>query len=110
MCFSQLRNGNIHYISDAGLAGKVERTVVDAVVSDGQWHTLQLVKNSSATVLQVDNGQPRVIQHPTQDFGGLSVLTFSLGGIGPGPAQQKTGAGKPGQCSCYLSSEMGSNA
>lgn len=77
--------------------------MVDAVVSDGQWHTLQLVKNSSATVLQVDNGQPRVIQHPTQDFGGLSVLTFSLGGIGPGPAQQKTGAGKPGQCSCYLS-------
>uniref|UniRef100_A0A3Q2W1L2 Protocadherin Fat 4 n=1 Tax=Haplochromis burtoni TaxID=8153 RepID=A0A3Q2W1L2_HAPBU len=97
----KLRNGNIHYISDAGVAGKVERTVVDAVVSDGQWHTLQLVKNGSATVLQVDNGQPRVIQHPTQDFGGLSVLTFSLGGIGPGPAQQKTGAGFDG-CLAYV--------
>uniref|UniRef100_A0A669BZ23 Protocadherin Fat 4 n=1 Tax=Oreochromis niloticus TaxID=8128 RepID=A0A669BZ23_ORENI len=97
----KLRNGNIHYISDAGVAGKVERTVVDAVVSDGQWHTLQLVKNGSSTVLQVDNGQPRVIQHPTQDFGGLSVLTFSLGGIGPGPAQQKTGAGFDG-CLAYV--------
>lgn len=91
--FSQLRNGNVHYVSDAGVGGKVERTVGDAVLSDGQWHTLRLVKNGSATVLQVD-GHPRVIQHATQDFGGLSVLTFSLGGIPPGPAQQKTGAGE----------------
>lgn len=92
--FSQLRNGNIHYISDAGVGGKVERTVGDAVLSDGQWHTLQLVKNGSATVLQVDSGHSRLIQHATQDFGGLGVLTFSLGGIPPGPAQQKTAAGE----------------
>lgn len=96
--FPQLRNGNIHYISDAGVSGKVERTVGDVVLSDGQWHTLQLVKNSSATVLQVDGSHPRVIQHPTQDFGGLSVLTFSLGGIPPGPAQQKTAAGEAQHC------------
>ncbi len=100
--FSQLRNGNIHYISDAGVGGKVERTVGDAVLSDGQWHTLQLVKNGSATVLQIDNGHHRVIQHATQDFGGLSVLTFSLGGIPPGPAQQKTAAGEARQCIYYV--------
>uniref|UniRef100_A0A3Q3IX46 FAT atypical cadherin 4 n=1 Tax=Monopterus albus TaxID=43700 RepID=A0A3Q3IX46_MONAL len=97
----KLRNGNIHYISDAGVGGKVERTVGDVVLSDGQWHTLQLVKNSSATVLQVNGGHSRVIQHATQDFGGLSVLTFSLGGIPPGPAQQKTAAGFDG-CLAYV--------
>uniref|UniRef100_A0A3Q3MB37 Protocadherin Fat 4 n=1 Tax=Mastacembelus armatus TaxID=205130 RepID=A0A3Q3MB37_9TELE len=97
----KLRNGNIHYISDAGVSGKVERTVGDAVLSDGQWHTLQLVKNGSATVLQVDSSHTRVIQHPTQDFGGLNVLTFSLGGIPPGPAQQKTAAGFDG-CLAYV--------
>lgn len=90
----QLRNGNVHYISDAGVGGKVERTVGDIVLSDGQWHIIRLVKNGSATVLQVDGSHSRVIQHATQDFGGLSVLTFSLGGIPPGPAQQKTAAGK----------------
>ncbi|XP_068596746.1 protocadherin Fat 4 [Brachionichthys hirsutus] len=92
----KLRNGNIHYISDAGVGGKVERTVGDAVLSDGKWHTLRLAKNGSATVLQVDDDHRRVIQHATQDFGGLDVLTFSLGGIPPGPAQQKTAAGFDG--------------
>lgn len=96
--FSQLRNGNVHYISDAGVGGKVERTVGDAVLSDGQWHTLRLVKNGSATVLRVDGSHSRLIQHATQDFGGLGVLTFSLGGIPPGPAQQKTAAGEG--CCC----------
>lgn len=80
----------------------MERTVGDVVVSDGQWHTLQLVKNGSATVLRVDSGHPRVVQHATQDFGGLSVLTLSLGGIPPGPAQQKTGAGKIHIRSCKV--------
>lgn len=90
----QLRNGNVHYISDAGAVGKVERTVGDAPLSDGQWHTLRMVQNGSATLLQVDGGRPRVVQHATQDFGGLGVLTLSLGGIPPGPAQQKTAAGE----------------
>ncbi|XP_029297315.1 LOW QUALITY PROTEIN: protocadherin Fat 4 [Cottoperca gobio] len=97
----KLRNGNIHYISDAGVGGKVERTVGDAVLSDGLWHTLQLVKNGSATLLLVDSSHSRVIQHATQDFGGLSVVTFSLGGIPPGPAQQKTAAGFDG-CLAYV--------
>uniref|UniRef100_A0A8C5N4G4 Protocadherin Fat 4 n=1 Tax=Gouania willdenowi TaxID=441366 RepID=A0A8C5N4G4_GOUWI len=92
----KLRNGNVHYISDAGVGGKVERTLGDVVMSDGQWHTLWLLKNGSATLVQVDGGHPRIIQHPTQDFGGLGVLTLSLGGIPPGPAQQKTGAGFDG--------------
>lgn len=98
MCFcvstSQLRNGNIQYISDAGVVGKVERTIGEAAFSDGQWHTLQLLKNGSATLLQVDGTHSRVIQHTTQDFGGLGVLTLSLGGIPPGPAQGKTAAGE----------------
>ena len=91
---SQLRNGNIHYISDAGVLGKVERTIGDAALSDGQWHTLRLLRNGSATLLQVDGSHSRLIQHSTQDFGGLAVLTVSLGGIPPGPAQQKTAAGE----------------
>uniref|UniRef100_A0A667X1A9 Protocadherin Fat 4 n=1 Tax=Myripristis murdjan TaxID=586833 RepID=A0A667X1A9_9TELE len=97
----KLKNGNIHYISDAGVGGKVERTVGEAVLSDGQWHTLQLVKNGSATALRVDGAHPKVIQHATQDFGGLGVLTLSLGGIPPGPAQQKTAAGFDG-CLAYV--------
>lgn len=66
----------------------------DAALSDGLWHTLHLLKNGSTTVLLVDGSHSRVIQHATQDFGGLSVVTFSLGGIPPGPAQQKTAAGE----------------
>ncbi|XP_076005220.1 protocadherin Fat 4 [Genypterus blacodes] len=97
----KLRNGNIHYTSDAGLGGKVERTVGDSVLSDGQWHIIQLVKNGSATLLQVDSAKPKVIQHTTQDFGGLAVLTLSLGGIPSGAAQQKTAAGFDG-CLAYV--------
>ncbi|XP_037118459.1 protocadherin Fat 4 [Syngnathus acus] len=97
----KMRNGNIHYISDAGVAGKVERTIGDVVLSDGLWHTLLLVKNSSNTLMQVDNSHSRIIQLPTQDFGGLGVLTISLGGIPPGPAQQKTAAGFDG-CLAYV--------
>ncbi|CAL9706524.1 unnamed protein product [Knipowitschia caucasica] len=97
----KLRNGNIHYISDAGVIGKVERSVAEALVSDGQWHTLRLLKNSSTTVLNLDSALPRLIQHPTQDFGGLGVLTLSIGGIPPGPAQQKTAAGFDG-CLSYV--------
>lgn len=100
---SQLRNGNLHYISDVGVLGKVERTIGDALLSDGQWHTLQLLKNGSATLLQVDNSHSRVIQHTTQDFGGLGVLTMSLGGIPPGPAQQKTAAGECPRWGCITS-------
>lgn len=90
----QMRNGNILYVSDAGVGGKVERTIGDTVLSDGQWHTLKLLRNGSSTALQVDGRLSRLIQHPTQDFGGLGVSTFSLGGIPPGPAQQKTAAGE----------------
>ncbi|KAM4622047.1 protocadherin Fat 4 [Polymixia lowei] len=92
----KIKNGNVHYISDAGVGGKVERTAGDTAVSDGQWHTLQLLKNGSATALRIDGGHPKLIQHTTQDFGGLAVLTLSLGGVPPGPAQQKTAAGFDG--------------
>lgn len=76
------------------MGGKVERTVGDAVLSDGQWHTLKLVRNGSSTALRVDGSLSRLIQHPTQDFGGLGVSTLSLGGIPHSPAQQKTAAGE----------------
>uniref|UniRef100_A0A8C5FNI2 FAT atypical cadherin 4 n=1 Tax=Gadus morhua TaxID=8049 RepID=A0A8C5FNI2_GADMO len=97
----KLRNGNLHYLSEAGAGGKVERTVGEAVLSDGQWHTLRLMKNASATALWVDATPSRVILHPTQDFGGLGVLTLSLGGVPPGASQQKTAAGFDG-CLAYM--------
>ncbi|KAM6981316.1 protocadherin Fat 4 [Aplochiton taeniatus] len=92
----KLRNGNVHYVSEAGVGGKVERTLGDVVLSDGQWHTLTLLKNSSATALQLDKGPLKVIQHPTQDFGGLNVLSLSLGGAALGSTQQKTPTGLDG--------------
>ncbi|XP_029020737.1 protocadherin Fat 4 isoform X2 [Betta splendens] len=97
----KLRNGNLHYVSDAGVGGKVERTVGEAALSDGQWHTLQLLRNGSSTVIRVDASYARVVQHATQDFGGLGVLSLSLGGIPSGAAQQKTGAGFDG-CLAYV--------
>nr|XP_029518058.1 protocadherin Fat 4 [Oncorhynchus nerka] len=97
----KLKNGNVHYISDAGVGGKVERTLGEMVLSDGQWHVLQIFKNGSATSLHVDGALLKLIQHPTQDFGGLNVLTMSLGGVPSGPTQQKIASGFDG-CLAYV--------
>uniref|UniRef100_A0A4W5JBD6 Protocadherin Fat 4 n=1 Tax=Hucho hucho TaxID=62062 RepID=A0A4W5JBD6_9TELE len=97
----KLKNGNVHYISDAGVGGKVERTLGEMVLSDGQWHILQVFKNGSATSLHVDGALLKLIQHPTQDFGGLNVLTMSLGGVPSGPTQQKIASGFDG-CLAYM--------
>uniref|UniRef100_A0A8C7IX35 Protocadherin Fat 4 n=1 Tax=Oncorhynchus kisutch TaxID=8019 RepID=A0A8C7IX35_ONCKI len=97
----KLKNGNVHYISDAGVGGKVERTLGEMVLSDGQWHVLQIFKNGSATSLHVDGTLLKLIQHPTQDFGGLNVLTMSLGGVPSGPTQQKIASGFDG-CLAYV--------
>ncbi|KAJ8015524.1 hypothetical protein DPEC_G00027020, partial [Dallia pectoralis] len=94
----KLKNGNIHYISDAGLGGKVERTLAEVNLSDGQWHTLQIYRNGSTTSLHVDGALLKLTQRPTQDFGGLSVLTLSLGGV---PSQQKIATGFDG-CLAYV--------
>ncbi|XP_076844234.1 protocadherin Fat 4 isoform X2 [Brachyhypopomus gauderio] len=95
----RLKNGNLQYVSDAGVGGKVERIVGDVVLSDGQWHTLLLQRNSSSTTIRIDESSLRVVQHPTQDFGGVNVLTLSLGGVPSRLSQQKTAAGFDG---CYL--------
>ncbi|CAB1337314.1 unnamed protein product [Coregonus sp. 'balchen'] len=97
----KLKNGNVQYISDAGVGGKVERTLGEMVLSDGQWHVLQIFKNGSATSLHVDGALLKFIQHPTQDFGGLNVLTMSLGGVPSGPTQQKIALGFDG-CLAYV--------
>ncbi|XP_046896500.1 protocadherin Fat 4 [Hypomesus transpacificus] len=97
----KLKNGNIHYVSDAGVGGKVERALGEASLSDGQWHTLQLLRNGSVTALRLDGARARLIQHPTQDFGGLDVLSLSIGGVPAGPGQQKTAAGFDG-CLAYV--------
>lgn len=91
--FLQLKNGNLQYISDAGVAGKVERTLADVPLSDGLWHTLMLQKNGTSTSLRLDGTNLRVIPHTTQDFGGVNVLTMSIGGIPAGPAQPKSSPG-----------------
>lgn len=92
---AQLKNGNLQYVSDAGVAGKVERIVGDGVFSDGQWHTLVLQRNVSSTTVLIDESILRVITRTTQDFGGLDVLTLSLGGEPPRTNSHKAMPGKP---------------
>nr|XP_023651622.1 protocadherin Fat 4 [Paramormyrops kingsleyae] len=97
----KLKNGNLHYISDAGVGGKVERTLGDLPVADGQWHTFLLQKNGTATSLRADDSQPKEILHHTQDFGSMDVLTLSLGGVPPGHTHQKSTTGFDG-CLAYI--------
>lgn len=94
MCSSdQIKGGKVHYVSDAGVAGKVERNIPEVYAADGQWHSVLLEKNGSATVLSVDRTHSRDILHATQDFGGLNVLTISLGGIPSSQPFKSTVAG-----------------
>ncbi|XP_073778503.1 protocadherin Fat 4 isoform X2 [Danio rerio] len=94
----RLKGGLLQYVSDAGVAGKVERTVSDVLLSDGQWHTLLLQRNGSSTVLRIDRSSSKLILHNTQDFGGIDVHTLSLGGVPVRATQQKT---SPGFDGCY---------
>ncbi|XP_038648329.1 protocadherin Fat 4 isoform X1 [Scyliorhinus canicula] len=86
----KVKNGKIHYTSDAGVGGKVERNIPEISISDGQWHTIVIEKNGSITTFAVDRIYTREILHNTQDFGGLNVLTVSLGGIPPRLNHQST--------------------
>ncbi|XP_021563258.1 protocadherin Fat 4, partial [Carlito syrichta] len=84
----KIKNGKVHFTSDAGIAGKVERNIPEVYVADGHWHTFLIGRNGTATVLSIDRIYSRDIVHPTQDFGGLDVLTISLGGIPPSQAHR----------------------
>ncbi|XP_053317380.1 protocadherin Fat 4 [Spea bombifrons] len=97
----KFKNGKIHYVSDAGVAGKVERNIPDAYVADGRWHTLLMEKNGSITALTIDKAHSKDIHHATQDFGGLNVLKLQLGGNLPGQASQSTYNGFDG-CIAYI--------
>ncbi|CAI9569263.1 unnamed protein product [Staurois parvus] len=77
----KVKNGKLHYTSDAGIAGKVERNIPEMYVADGRWHTLLMEKNGSTTSLSLDQAHSRDIHHITQDFGGLNVLTVQIGGV-----------------------------
>uniref|UniRef100_A0A8W4FHP9 Protocadherin Fat 4 n=1 Tax=Sus scrofa TaxID=9823 RepID=A0A8W4FHP9_PIG len=92
----KIKNGKVHFTSDAGIAGKVERNIPEVYVADGHWHTFLIGKNGTATVLSIDRIYNRDIIHPTQDFGGLDVLTISLGGIPPNQAHRDTQTGFDG--------------
>ncbi|XP_070465237.1 protocadherin Fat 4 isoform X2 [Equus przewalskii] len=92
----KIKNGKVHFISDAGVAGKVERNIPEVYVADGHWHTFLIGKNGTVTVLSIDRIYNRDIIHPTQDFGGLDVLTISLGGIPPNQAHRDTQTGFDG--------------
>ncbi|KAB0362081.1 hypothetical protein FD754_006237, partial [Muntiacus muntjak] len=92
----KIKNGKVHFTSDAGIAGKVERNIPEVYVADGHWHTFLIGKNGTATVLSVDRIHNRDIIHPTQDFGGLDVLTISLGGIPPNQAHRDAQTGFDG--------------
>ncbi|KFO35535.1 protocadherin Fat 4 [Fukomys damarensis] len=92
----KVKNGKVHFTSDAGIAGKVERNIPEVYVADGHWHTFLIGKNGTATVLSIDRIYNRDITHPTQDFGGLDVLTMSLGGIPPNQAHRDTQTGFEG--------------
>ncbi|CAH2300904.1 protocadherin Fat 4 [Pelobates cultripes] len=97
----KLKNGKVHYVSDAGVGGKVERNIPEAYVADGRWHTLLMEKNASTTTLSIDNTHSREIHHVTQDFGGLNVLTMQLGGNTLGPTAKSSFSGFDG-CIAYL--------
>ncbi|KAK1343210.1 LOW QUALITY PROTEIN: hypothetical protein QTO34_015987, partial [Cnephaeus nilssonii] len=88
----KIKNGKVHFTSDAGIAGKVERNIPEVYVADGHWHTFLIGKNGTATILIYN----RDIAHPTQNFGGLDVLTISLGGIPPNQAHRDTQTGFDG--------------
>ncbi|XP_025729766.2 protocadherin Fat 4 [Callorhinus ursinus] len=92
----KIKNGKVHFTSDAGIAGKVERNIPEVYVADGHWHTFLIGKNGTATVLSIDRIYNRDIIHPTQDFGGLDVLTISLGGIPPNQAHRDSQTGFDG--------------
>ena len=72
----------------------MERNIPEVYVTDGHWHTFLIGKNGTTTVLSIDRIYNRDIIHPTQDFGGLDVLTISLGGIPPNQAHRDTQTGK----------------
>ncbi|XP_034298784.1 protocadherin Fat 4 [Pantherophis guttatus] len=97
----KIKNGKVQYVSDAGVGGKVERSIPEAYVSDGHWHLLLIEKNGTSTVITVDKMHSRDILHVTQDFGGLNVLTISLGGI---PVKQLSRSSEPDfdGCIAYL--------
>uniref|UniRef100_A0A8B9J1D2 Protocadherin Fat 4 n=1 Tax=Amazona collaria TaxID=241587 RepID=A0A8B9J1D2_9PSIT len=97
----KIKGGKVHYISDAGTAGKVERNIPEIYTADGQWHSVLIEKNGSATILSVDKTHSRDILHATQDFGGLNVLTISLGGIPSSQPFKSTVAGFDG-CISYI--------
>uniref|UniRef100_A0A8D0FG95 Protocadherin Fat 4 n=1 Tax=Strix occidentalis caurina TaxID=311401 RepID=A0A8D0FG95_STROC len=97
----KIKGGKVHYISDAGIAGKVERNIPEVYAADGQWHSVLIEKNGSATILSVDKSHSRDILHATQDFGGLNVLTISLGGIPSSQPFKSTVAGFDG-CISYI--------
>uniref|UniRef100_A0A663MI09 Protocadherin Fat 4 n=1 Tax=Athene cunicularia TaxID=194338 RepID=A0A663MI09_ATHCN len=97
----KIKGGKVHYISDAGIAGKVERNIPEVYTADGQWHSVLIEKNGSATILSVDKSHSRDILHATQDFGGLNVLTISLGGIPSSQPFKSTVAGFDG-CISYI--------
>ncbi|XP_072481071.1 protocadherin Fat 4 isoform X1 [Notamacropus eugenii] len=86
----KIKSGKIHFTSDAGVSGKVERHIPEVYVADGHWHSLLMGKNGSSTILSIDRMFSRDILHPTQDFGGIDVLTISLGGIPPNHAPRNT--------------------
>lgn len=83
----------MQYISDAGVGGKVERSIPEVYVSDGHWHSFFVGKNGTSTVLAVDQIHSRDILHVTQNFGGLNVVTVSLGGIPPHQALRSSDPG-----------------
>uniref|UniRef100_A0A8C0AXX0 Protocadherin Fat 4 n=1 Tax=Buteo japonicus TaxID=224669 RepID=A0A8C0AXX0_9AVES len=97
----KIKGGKVHYVSDAGIAGKVERNIPEVYAADGQWHSVLIEKNGSATILSVDKAHSRDILHATQDFGGLNVLTISLGGIPSSQPFKSTVAGFDG-CISYI--------
>ncbi|XP_018106636.1 protocadherin Fat 4 [Xenopus laevis] len=97
----KVKNGKVHYISDAGVAGKVERNIPETYISDGRWHTFLMEKNGSTTFLLIDKTYRKDIHHITQDFGGLNVLKMQLGGIQPGSVSQSSHNGFEG-CIAYV--------
>eukprot|EP00062_Callorhinchus_milii_P015213 gi/632965393/ref/XP_007898868.1/ PREDICTED: protocadherin Fat 4-like [Callorhinchus milii] len=74
-----IMNGSMNYISETGLAERVEHYITDVSVSDGRWHTFKVERYDRVTQLILDKNYLHNISYPTHQFGDVESFMVSLG-------------------------------